>query len=387
MSVVKVEKLETQQAGKFVARLTLNRPESLNALNLDMLKIIHKSLFEWRHDDSVVAIYLSSQGDKAFCAGGDVVALYNGMQAIKANQLRHKSNDVNFDFVPSEINDFFVYEYQTDYMIHTYPKPIIAWGNGYIMGGGMGIYAGSDIKIATEQTKMAMPEVSIGLFPDVGASYFLNQLPKGLGMFMGLTGVQLNAHDAHIAKMCTHIIDSAKQSDFIERLLASETFTKEAIHELADSFMNESSEWQNIASHFAVLSSYEALADEQDIKRIVTKLDELFENNKACKWHEKAKASFERASPTAIAITHRQLLQGRELSIAQCFEQETNMVFQSLFNGEFYEGVRALLIDKDKSPKWQFNKADAVPKEIIDSFFNFFDNKEHPLFSLEKDFN
>ncbi|GBL02740.1 enoyl-CoA hydratase/isomerase family protein [Glaciecola sp. KUL10] len=387
MAVVNVEKLETKHAGKYLACLTLNRPESLNALNLEMLKIIHSALCEWRTDDSIVAILINSQGDKAFCAGGDVVALYKGMQAIKSEQVKHNTDAANFEFVPKEIDDFFVYEYQTDYMIHTYPKPIIAWGNGYIMGGGMGIYSGADIKIATEKTKMAMPEVSIGLFPDVGASYFLNQLPKGVGMFMGLTGVQLNARDAHCATMCTHIIDAAKQAEFKARLLTCEQFTTRSLNDLASEFMDESTEWQGLQSHLGALSAYQSLYDEQDVKKLDSKFNELFESKLDSAWHCKAKNSYTSASPTAIAITHRQLIQGSELSLAECFEQETNMVFQSLFNGEFCEGVRALLIDKDKSPRWHFDSPESVPKEVIDSFFSFFKDQTHPLFSLAEDFN
>ena len=387
MPVVKVEKLATKNPRQYIGCITLNRPEALNALNLEMLKIIHSALCQWRTDDSVVAIFIDAQDEKAFCAGGDVVALYNGMLAIKAAQAEKRNNAVDFELVPKDINDFFIYEYQTDFMVHTYPKPVVAWGNGYIMGGGMGIYSGADIKIATENTKMAMPEVSIGLFPDVGASYFLNQLPNGIGMFMGLTGVQLNAKDAFDIKMCTHIVDSEKRSAFKMALLEVGDYSTSSLTSLADEVMKLSCEWQNIQAHFGKLENYEVLDNVSSLLALKTNLHHLIKQNVSSKWHVKAFEAFERASPTAIAITHRQLNNGKNLSIAKCFEQETNMVFQSLFNGEFCEGVRALLIDKDKTPKWQFDTPESVPNDIVDSFFEFFGDQSHPLFSLEKDFN
>ncbi|MAD21828.1 MAG: enoyl-CoA hydratase, partial [Halomonas sp.] len=180
MSCVLFEE-HTTQDGHVIGEITLNAERSLNALTLEMIEEILPRLNQWQSDERVVAVLLDSAGEKAFCAGGDVVNLYKAIQGEGAADFPER---------------FFENEYRLDYQLHTFPKPVICWGNGIVMGGGMGLLSGSSHRIVTETSRLAMPEVTIGLYPDVGASWFLNRLPGGAGRFLAMTGGQINAPDA-----------------------------------------------------------------------------------------------------------------------------------------------------------------------------------------------
>src|SRR5690625_3226254 len=181
------DELPTPDGGRIgIARL--NSPKSLNALSLEMARQLDAKLQAWAVDSSVVAVWLEGVGDRAFCAGGDVVALYRSI--VEEEERRTAAGETRFD------ETYFTIEYQLDYRIHTYPKPILVWGNGIVMGGGMGLMVGASRRLVTETTLLAMPEVTIGLYPDIGASWFLNKMPLGIGAYLGLTGAQLNARDA-----------------------------------------------------------------------------------------------------------------------------------------------------------------------------------------------
>ncbi len=173
------------QDGHVIAEVKLNAERSLNALTLEMCEEMLPRLRDWATDERVVAVLLDSAGEKAFCAGGDVVNLYK---------------TITGEGDPSFPERFFETEYRLDFLLHTYPKPVICWGNGIVMGGGMGLLSASSHRIVTETSRLAMPEVTIGLYPDVGASWFLNRLPNGAGRFLAMTGCQINAPDAvHLA--------------------------------------------------------------------------------------------------------------------------------------------------------------------------------------------
>ena len=202
MSCVLFNEFPTADGNKIV-EIQLNAERSLNALTLDMIDLIQPKLDAWKEDDSVVCVLFDSAGEKAFCAGGDVVNLYKSMVG---------EGDPNFP------TDFFTREYILDHTIHTYPKPIICWGNGIVMGGGMGLMNGCSHRVVTEKTHMAMPEVTIGLYPDVGGSWFLNHMPGRTGLFLGLTGNRMNAADALFLGLADRFIASELRGQVVEKL-------------------------------------------------------------------------------------------------------------------------------------------------------------------------
>ena len=162
--VVNFQEIECNN-GKTIAFMTLNSPKSLNALSVDMINLVYPKLTQWKAQESIVAVFLQGKGDKAFCAGGDIVHIYNDM-----------ISDVG-DFTPN-LENYFTMEYELDHFIHTFNKPFIVWGNGIVMGGGLGLMVGGSHRVVTENSRIAMPEVSIGFYPDVGGSYFLNRMPN-----------------------------------------------------------------------------------------------------------------------------------------------------------------------------------------------------------------
>lgn len=178
---------------KKIGLITLNAEKALNALNQSMIDLLLQQFSDWRDSDDVVAVFMQGSGEKAFCAGGDVRAL---RQAV-------------IDGKPEVPGHFFATEYRVDYLIHTYPKPVICWGNGIVMGGGIGLMAGADFRVVTDTSMLAMPEISIGLYPDVAGSWILSHLPARLGLFMALTGCRLNAADAIYVGLANRFIDHA----------------------------------------------------------------------------------------------------------------------------------------------------------------------------------
>jgi len=203
MSVVLLERLTTHD-GRVVAEIKLNAPKTLNALNGEMIAHLHHALRECADDPDVVAVILDSAGEKAFCAGGDVVGLREACLAGDALQTATR---------------FFGEEYRLDYAIHSYRKPIIAWGSGIVMGGGMGLLCGCSHRVVTESTMMAMPEITIGLYPDVGGSWFLNRLPGRTGLFVAVTGVRLNAADVLFLGLGNRFVESARYAEMLEQLV------------------------------------------------------------------------------------------------------------------------------------------------------------------------
>ncbi len=360
------------QDGRVIAEARLNLPKSLNALNLEMVEILIGALNQWRDDAKVIAIVLTGEGEKAFCAGGDVVSLHNAMQTFPGQ-------------TPESVQQFFSREYELDYLIHTYSKPIVCWGKGFIMGGGIGLFAGAQYRVVTETTRLAMPEISIGLFPDVGGSYFLNQVPDNLGLFLGLTGVQVNGTDAKNLGMATHLVAAQSEQGFIDALLvelSQSTDTGSAISSVLAGM--ESTSVDLPVSHLephreAILAALEG----DDLTAIVGKLIEF--SNSEDKWLSRAGKTLRAGSPITMHLVFEQLRRAKGLSLLDCFKMELVMACRCAAAGEFQEGVRALLIDKDGAPHWQYQEVSQVPKMLIDRFFqSTWDGQTHPLAHLKE---
>lgn len=355
--------------GHYIIQATLNSEKSLNALNQSMIDSLLPALARFETDDTVVAIVLDSMGEKAFCAGGDIVELY---QAMKDNP------GVKQPFV----QDFFVQEYTLDYAIHTYTKPIVVWGNGYVMGGGLGLFAGASHRVVTPSSKVAMPEISIGLYPDVGATHFLNNMPDNLGLFLGLTAAQMNAADCLQVNLADHFLLHEQKDTFITALTAQNwTIDLDVNRQLVSHCLMslEKTVYQqlpkgNIATHQSLINE---AVNQPKLSDTIATINSWSDD---VSWLKRAKRSMANGSPLSARILERQLKAGEGLSLAQCFQLELQLSIRCGELGEFAEGIRALLIDKDNQPQWMFSDVNSIDETFIDDLFSpLWDESNHPL--------
>ena len=352
--------------GRLIGQIILNAPAKLNALTLEMVDLMLLKLTQWQYDDNLVLVLMSGSGEKAFCAGGDVQALYQAAKNI--NNGGKAANEGHGDEIAAH---FFEREYRLDYLLHTYSKPIIAWGHGFIMGGGLGIFAGCQHRVVTEQTRLAMPESSIGLYPDVGGSYFLNKMPGKTGLFLALTGATLNAIDSCYVGLADYSITHTQFNDSLNALIAIEWQTSasannvliqlalDKLSAVATPLMPAG----HIEQHFDTINQ---LCNNKDLSDIVSAIND-FQTDDA--WLIKAQANLAYASPLSLAVSAKQLKESEQQSLKAIFNNELVLSRNLARHSEFIEGVRALLIDKDKQPQWQFQSVDDIPAAFIDSFF------------------
>ena len=341
-----------------VATATLNLPKALNALNLDMIDLLSRQLDEWATDDSVACVWIDGSGDKALCAGGDVVTLYRESSGY--------GEQPQYGYT----TEFFSREYRLDYKIHTYEKPIVVWGSGIVMGGGIGIMAGASHRVVTETTRMAMPEVTIGLFPDVGGSWFLNHMPGRLGLFLGLTGAQFNGSDALFAGMADRMLPAERRESVLMDLSSVEFFADSARNhrqvwgclkrqELSKDEQPASVLWQ----HYDQVQSLTDGATLPEVCRLITAYDG------EDKWLQKAAATLAAGSPLTPWIVWEQLRRSRHRSLADVLRMELVLAVNLCASGHFREGVRALLIDKDRNPHWQPATLEEITAEQVEHCF------------------
>ncbi|WP_010298274.1 enoyl-CoA hydratase/isomerase family protein [Candidatus Odyssella thessalonicensis] len=329
--------------------ITLNRPKALNSLNLTMIREIHKALKQWQQDDAIACVIVEGVGEKAFCAGGDIRSVY---------QARLEGN--------RDYNDaIFREEYQLNYYISQYPKPYISLIDGICMGGGLGISAHGSHRIVTERTVMAMPETTIGFFPDVGASYFLNQCPGYIGMFLAITGEKISGEDAIYCGIATHYLSSTKMADL--RLALTQAQSTVEIDAILTSV--------NEVAAIATLSTHQQLIDDifgqSSLHEILAKLYQS-ENAKAYEWAR----NLSKKCPLSMAITFTLLQNNKGLSLKQCLPVEFRLSQSFVDNYNFFEGIRALLIDKDNEPKWQPSHISQVDDIEVKAYFKELGAKE-----------
>ena len=358
---------------KKIGVATLNSEKSLNALSLDMVELLTPQLTEWQQRDDIALVMLEGAGEKAFCAGGDVVQLFNaGVSAGHGNY-------------SADIENFFTKEYQLDYLIHTYNKPILLWGHGIVMGGGLGLLAGASHRVVTEKSRIAMPEITIGLYPDVGGTYFLNQMPEGCGLFLGLTGASINAADAKYVNLADHFVLNERKGEFLEKLLVTTWGNTAALnHQKLTDALIEFETTDQIQMPTGNVSQYKNFMAELAQKptassAVAAILDYATED----KWFSKAKQSLSHGSALTAHIVFQQLQVGKELSLAECFQLELGLSCNCSAIGEFTEGVRALLIEKDNQPKWIYETVHDVQQEMVDRMFaQPWTEEAHPLREL-----
>ena len=353
--VVLVEELNAEQ-GK-LGVLTLNYEKTLNSLTLEMVEILFAQLKHWANDDEISLVLLKGAGDKAFCAGGDIQALY-----------RSAINPV--DGVCVEAERFFYEEYQLDYLIHTYDKPIICLGHGIVMGGGLGVMAGASHRIVTETSRIAMPEVTIGLFPDVGSTVFLNQLPYNLGYFFGITGAIMNAKDALFCHLADFGIHSRQLPELIEKLQnvswQNEPETNhQLLNELLGTLATETKSFpaSNITQN---LKTLERTCRHNSLSRMIEAI-KLFDDDNP--WLSKAKQTLKAGSALSTLIIYEQLKRHQHIDLQGAFISEYTLACNMVKHPDFAEGIRALLIDKDKNPKWAYLNISHIPCSLVDALF------------------
>ena len=355
---------------KEIGHIILNSPERLNALGLEVINSIYSKLSEWRSDDRVVCVTIESKSDRAFCAGGDLKEIYQKMS------LPDQSESVR------AYHEYFSAEYRLNYLLHTFPKPIIAWADGYVLGGGLGVFAGATFRLASERTSLAMPEVAIGFFPDVGASWFLNRLPEWLGLFVGLSGVRLNAKDGWLCGLVDRVI-TGEDWICLREGLTGFSWSNDLDHSLSllahelDKILKK----RRLARTEEVLESrlwcsspqIRSLFSGYDSGTIVERCSAFLESPRAAgePWLKEALTSVLLGSPLAREVTARQLNRCRFLSLEQCLDYELGLSIACCRRGDFKEGIRSRIIEKDNNPKWRFRREGDIQASDLEYLFSY----------------
>lgn len=311
--------------------ITLNRPKALNAISLEMVRGMAKQLTAWAEDDGVKAVMIQGAGGKAFAAGGDIQRLYDAMTA---------------DDDPYPV-PFFAEEYRLNRQIKRFPKPFVAFYNGIVMGGGVGVSVHGSHRIATDLTSFAMPETGIGFFPDVGGTYFLPRLKGGLGNYMAMTGGRLDGGDC-VAEGLADAYLPADRADALITVLSQADDPAAAIATLAE----PPPEGRLGRDRQAVAVCF----DRATTNDVFAALEMA-----GTDWAEKQTKAIRSKSPLSIAIAWEQLRRGAKLNFDACLTLEYRIALAACRTGEFREGVRALIVDKDNTPAWRHARVEDVP--------------------------
>ena len=348
-----------------VGLITLNRPKALNALSLDMVRELTHALQTWQNDPQVWAVAIRGSNKEgpfgAFCAGGDI--RYFHQAALSGD---------------ASLEDFFTEEYNLNHLIQNYPKPYIAFMDGIVMGGGMGISQGASVRVVTERTKMAMPETNIGLFPDVGGGYFLSRCPGRLGEYLGLTGHMLGGAQAVAAKLADIALPSGMLEPIWQTLISSPFENAESVER-----------W--------VLAQAGALTPEKLTPQ--PQIDEVFGlpsvadmlsrlESASDEWSQKTAHALRHRSPLMLHVVLEQIRRARQMSLADDLRMERDMVhhcfhLRSVADSDTVEGIRALAVDKDHSPNWKPARVEEVDlSEAARFFVSPWPSDHHPLRDL-----
>jgi enoyl-CoA hydratase len=317
--------------------VTLNRPKALNALTHGMVLAMKAKLDEWAGDPTVGVVIVRGAGERAFCAGGDIRALAESDRAGTPYAL-----------------DFWRDEYILNATIKHYPKPYVALIHGIVMGGGVGVSVHGRYRVGGETAMFAMPETGIGFFPDVGGSYFLPRCPGETGMYLALTGARLKTVDMQYVGVTTHNVPQTQWNDLVDAFAAG-SVPKDVLAE----FDAESA--APLAEHRAEI---DRLFGADSIKTIMAGLDA-----ESDEWVRATAATIRTKSPTSLKLTFREMREGRKLSFDECMRMEYRMASRILAGSDFYEGVRAVVVDKDNAPKWRPAALSEVNDKTIGAYF------------------
>ncbi len=353
---------------------TLDNAASLNALTYDMLSQLHDQLLKWKEDPHLVCVVLSGAGEKAFCAGGDVRAIYHAM------------HEENKDTIAEFCTRYFTLEYECDYLIHTYNKPVIGWGEGIVMGGGMGLFMGASHRVVTPTSRLAMPEVNIGLYPDVGGTWFLSQIDPDLGLFLGLTGALVNSSDAINIGFADWLLLEEQYPTLLtelQRISWGMENAKEQVSALMALLEEEIIDNKPSTQICSCLEQIKEACKGFDLNLIAQRIMAMENTNQ---WLANAKNTFAAGSPITAHICFRQIKEFHSLPLDDCFRLELGLSVRCSLLGEFKEGVRARLIDRDGEPNWMFKSIPEVDEDLIDTLFtSLWAKEDHPLAELGGD--
>ncbi|HKJ95789.1 MAG TPA: enoyl-CoA hydratase/isomerase family protein [Gammaproteobacteria bacterium] len=344
--------------GRRVAFARLNAPKSLNALSQAMIDRLHPRLERWAADPAIACVVLYGAGEKAFCAGGDVVSMYHAIRENPGGPVPLAER-------------FFEGEYHLDYAIHTYPKPLLVWGDGIVMGGGLGMMVGGSHRVVTERSRIAMPEVTIGLYPDVAGTWFLNRMPGRVGLFLGLTGARINAADALYTSLADYFVGSERREAVFEALTDVDwdddpELNRGHLSMLLRGHQDRCEDERPASNVLRHLDLIDHVTDRHSVRGII---DAAAEHRDEDEWIGNAVKTLESGSPTSARLIFEQFRRGRYLSLKEVFVRELNMSVQCTRSHDFAEGVRALLVDKDRNPAWDPARIEDVTDEIVEWHF------------------
>jgi len=361
--------LKQHQDIKFEVRnhigwITLTRTQKLNALSHEMIQLLYDQLKEWKHEDDIFLLVMTGAGEKAFSAGGDVNHLYQRQ----------------YDNIEKHAYEFFYTEYCMNMLMHMYPKPIVTYMNGIVMGGGVGVAVAGSHRIVNEKVKWAMPEMNIGLYPDVGGSYFLNQAPGYLGRYLALTSKAIKPLDVLYIDAADYYIKSDKWHSLSQRF---ETFNWDAerVEIQLESLILEHESIVDAKSELELIhEDIDHHFKHDTVEEIINSLTE----EPSLEWSQKIKETLLEKSPTSLKVTLEQLKRGENLSIKECLVMELDMSMTFMRNHDFFEGVRSVLVDKDRNPKWSPNTLDSVTMEDVDNYFTYpWTESKNPLMDFD----
>jgi enoyl-CoA hydratase/carnithine racemase len=355
-------------SGHLFGHATLNNPNALNALTLPMIDLLNQQLKDWAEDQSIAGVVISAAGDKAFCAGGDVVSLY------------HASKRVGAGNVPPEAEAFFECEYRLDYRIHTYRKPVLCWAHGIVMGGGVGLMVGASHRVVSPNARIAMPEIHIGLYPDVGGTQFLQRMPNRCGLFLALTGAIVNAGDALLGSLADAVVPHEKFSEVLAAIqktcwVGKQDSDSEKLSALLNGFAVE--------APTALLTQYEkeiqTVVQQNSLTEIDIELRKLLTHSEP--WLSKAAHAYAQGSPTSAALSFELMKRNASVALIDVLQLEYQASIGCCAHPDFSEGVRALLVDKDKLPRWKPATLKEVGPDLIADILKPRFTGSHPLSS------
>jgi enoyl-CoA hydratase len=333
-----------------LALATLNRPKALNALNLAMIEALDPQLRAWESDPGVRAVVIRGAGDRAFCAGGDVRACWDAGLAMKRGEGDGRLT-----------REFFRGEYRLNRRIHAYPKPYVALIDGITMGGGVGLSVHGSHRVATERTLFAMPETGIGLFPDVGGSWFLPRCPGQVGTYLALTGSRLHAAEAIYAGIATHYVPSEGLDALVEDLASAD-------------LSRGRDDVDGVVKKHARDPGHATLSEHRDaIDRCFNfdTIEEIFQSlrNEGTDWSGATLKVLSQMSPTSLKVALRQLRRGAGLDFDEAMRMEFRLSQACMRGDDFYEGIRAVLVDKDRSAQWRPATLEEVTEGMVEGHF------------------
>lgn len=324
-----------------IGHIWLDRPTAYNAINLDSVRQLMAQLQQWEADDHIRAVVLRASGDKAFCAGGDIRELYDSHLQGTARKMQ-----------------FFEEQYVLDQYIRAYRKPFIALAEGLVLGGGMGLFQGAAFRVITEKARLGMPETSIGYFPDVGGSYFLSRLAGALGNYLAVSGSIINADDGLYANLADYSVPAEKVAELDEQLdrLAWQEPAADCVRQLLEGLHVAPAAPGALEQARADIDLHFAHANMADIQQSLAG---------GTDWAQETLDLLRSRSPIAMVTALAMQERGRTLTMADCFAMELHVIAHWFDQGDFIEGVRALIVDKDKNPRWKYGTIEQVPKAAI----------------------